>query len=369
LSGQRRGRGGRSRRAGAAPAGTPDRPRYAAIDLGTNNCRLLVAEPSEDGLHVVDAFSRIVRLGEGLARDGRLSEAAMGRAVAALRVCADKLRRHDIVGLRAVATEACRRAANGDAFRSRVRRETGLSLEVIAQEEEARLALSGCAALLQPEVPNALVFDIGGGSTEIIWLRARDGGAAAPVPPPPAKLGVTAWYSLPVGVVGLAERHGGADAPSDRYPDMIDDVLHLLHQAMPSGSAGPELPAGRMQMIGTSGTVTTLAGVYQNLARYDRSRVDGCYLSFDTIRAISRRIAAMSYRERLMHPCIGRHRADLVVAGCAILEALCQTWPVGNLRVADRGLREGMLLQMMGRVGADGLAVDVAGDADGVRSA
>ncbi len=334
-------------------AGHRPTPRYAAIDLGTNNCRLLVAEHTADGFRVVDAFSRIVRLGEGLARDGTLSEAAMNRAIGALKVCADKLERHRIIHQRAVATEACRRACNADAFRRRVQAETGIALQVIPQDEEARLALTGCAPLLDPATPNALVFDIGGGSTEIIWLRgdpSRPGdGRRAP------GHGITAWYSMPVGVVSLAERYGSTPPDAAAYEAMVAEVAASLQELAQRHAIVDVFAAGCMQMIGTSGTVTTLTGVYQDLARYDRRRVDGCFLGFDTVRAVSRRIAAMSHAERCAHPCIGRERADFVVPGCAILEAICRIWPVGRLRVADRGLREGMLLQMMGHVNADDL--------------
>jgi exopolyphosphatase/guanosine-5'-triphosphate,3'-diphosphate pyrophosphatase len=354
VTGQRR-TGGR-RRADRESAGTPARPRYAAIDLGTNNCRLLVAEPTADGFRVVDAFSRIVRLGEGMSRDGHLTEDAMQRALAALKICADKLRRHRIIHQRAVATEACRSALNGDAFRARVQAETGIRLQVISQGEEAQLALVGCAPLLDPDIPNALVFDIGGGSTEIIWLRGDAGHRRPSHGTPPH--GIAAWYSMPVGVVGLAERFRETPADGHAYEAMVADVGAVLRELAERHDVVDVFAAGRMQMIGTSGTVTTLTGVYQDLPRYDRARVDGCFLSFDTVRTVSRRIAAMRDDERRAHPCIGRNRADFVVPGCAILEAICRTWPVGCLRVADRGLREGMLLQMMGHVDMDGLAPD-----------
>ncbi len=333
-------------------------PRYAAIDLGTNNCRLLVAERTAGGFRVVDAFSRIVRLGEGLARDGTLSDAAMNRAIGALKVCADKLERHRIIHQRAVATEACRRARNAETFRRRVQAETGIGLQVIPQDEEARLALTGCAPLLDPGTPNALVFDIGGGSTEIIWLRG-DRSRPADGRRAPGH-GITAWYSMPVGVVSLAERYGTTPRDEAAYEAMVAEVAASLQDLAQRHAVVDVFAAGCMQMIGTSGTVTTLTGVYQDLARYDRRRVDGCFLGFDTVRAVSRRIAAMSHAERCAHPCIGRQRADFVVPGCAILEAICRTWPVGRLRVADRGLREGMLLQMMGHVDAEGVAAQPA---------
>ena len=366
MTGQRRGRHRRTRHdASASHTPTTARPRYAAIDLGTNNCRLLVAERTPDGFRVVDAFSRIVRLGEGLARDGTLSEPAMRRAIGALKVCADKLGRHRIVHQRAVATEACRRAANADAFRRRVQAETGIALQVIPQAEEARLALTGCAPLLDPAVPNALVFDIGGGSTEVIWLRGNDGARAAAgsdtaADRPGHSHGIAAWYSMPVGVVSLAERHGATPPDTAAYDTMVGEVAQILQELAARHAIVDVFASGGMQMIGTSGTVTTLTGVYQDLARYDRRRVDGCFLGFETVRTVSRRIAAMTADERRAHPCIGHNRADFVVPGCAILEAICRTWPVGRLRVADRGLREGMLLQMMGHVDTDALAAPPA---------
>jgi exopolyphosphatase/guanosine-5'-triphosphate,3'-diphosphate pyrophosphatase len=330
-------------RDGAAVGGV-----YAALDLGTNNCRLLVARPAADGFRVIDAFSRIVRLGEGLGRSGYLSEAAMARTIQALRICAGKIRQRGVTQARTVATEACRRASNCGAFLNRVYRETGLNLEIISNDEEASLAVRGCAPLLDPGPTHALVFDIGGGSTELGWMKApprRQAGNGADVPAAMPEVG--GWHSIPIGVVTLAERHGGHQVTPRVYETMIGEVSEALAPCEAEHRLGELVADGRLQMLGTSGTVTTLAGVHQDLPRYDRARIDGCYLDFETVRRISRRIAAMSYQRRAAHPCIGRDRADLVIAGCAILEAVCGTWPVGRLRVADRGLREGILLTMM----------------------
>lgn len=320
---------------------------YAALDLGTNNCRLLIARPTAGGFQVIDAFSRIVRLGEGLGRSGRLSEAAMARTVQALRICAGKVRQRGVTRTRAVATEACRRASNCGDFLARVEQETGLTFEIISNDEEAALAIRGCAPLFESHASHALVFDIGGGSTEVSWMKALasrqpgngHGADAAP------ELG--GWHSIPIGVVTLAETYGGRRVTPRLYETMIDDVTAALAPFEAESQLCKLVADGQLQMLGTSGTVTTLAGVHQQLPRYDRSRIDGCYLDFETVRRISRRIAAMSYQRRAAHPCIGRDRADLVIAGCAILEAVCGTWPVGRLRVADRGLREGILLNMM----------------------
>ncbi len=354
-------------RDGQSRFGTGERVRevYAAIDLGTNNCRLLVARPSAEGFRVIDSFSRIVRLGEGLGASGRLSEAAMARTLDALKICAAKMRRRGVTRARAVATEACRRAGNCDAFLARVERETGIRLEIISNGEEASLAIHGCAPLLDRGIAYALVFDIGGGSTEVGCLK---------VPGAPGPYGRAAdprscaWHSIPIGVVTLTERHGGRQVSPLAYQTMVEEVHAAIAPFEAEQRLGGLIADGRLQMLGTSGTVTTLCGVHKRLPRYDRARIDGCYLDFESARQTSRRLIAMSYEARVADPCIGPGRADLVIAGCAILEALCRTWPVGRLRVADRGLREGILYMLMqgtrnaraavrvGASGADGSA-------------
>lgn len=324
---------------GVHMSGRPDAAQggevLAALDLGTNNCRLLVARPDGPGFRVIDAFSRIVRLGQGLSRSGRLTEDAIERTIEALAVCVAKMDRRRVTRFRAVATEACRRAGNGGEFLSRVVERTGLALEVITTEEEAALALAGCRPLFDPEVPCALVFDIGGGSTEIAWQRAGPDGP------------IVAAVSMPIGVVTLAERHGGDRFTAETYETMIADVGGRLQAFEGEHGIAASAAAGQVQLLGTSGTVTTLAGVQLALTRYKRDRVDGVFLDVPETLAIGRRLAGMGFDERAAHPCIGRERADLVVAGCAILEAICRTWPVPRLRVADRGVREGILFGLM----------------------
>ncbi len=310
---------------------------YAAIDLGTNNCRLLVARSRGRGFRVIDAFSRIVRLGEGLGACGALSPEAMDRTLEALKICVDKMNRRGVTRARSVATEACRRAANGAQFLARVESETGLRLEIITPQEEAELAFRGCAPLLAREPRRAILFDIGGGSTEVGWVAIRPGRG----------IELLAYRSLPLGVVNLAERHGAKAYCERTYGAMVDEIATSLEPLKAECNIAAEVRRGRVQMLGSSGTVTTLAGIEMQLQRYDRSRVDGSYLDFGSIGAISRRLAAMDCAERAQQPCIGRDRADLVVAGCAILEGICRLWPVGRLRVADRGLREGILFGLM----------------------
>ena len=308
---------------------------FGALDLGTNNCRLLVAKQQGSGFRVIDSFSRIVRLGEGVSLTGKLSDDAMERTVEALGVCADKMRR--------VATEVCRKAGNSDAFLARVRDDCGIELDIITTAEEAALAAEGCAPLIDYRHQNALVFDIGGGSTELVWLGL---GAKK-------QSEVLGWMSIPVGVVTLTERHGGMEITEATYRNMIEDVAaHIDAFEAEHGIAG-HIRAGRVQMLGTSGTVTTLAGVHFGLERYIRSRVDGAWLNATAMLDICRRLAASDYETRVNEPCIGRERADLVVSGCAIVEAMHSRWPVKKLRVADRGLREGMLLGMMRRADRD----------------
>ena len=335
--------GGQKAAASSKQRGTGSGGPYAAVDLGTNNCRLLVARPSPRGFRVVEAFSRICRLGEGLEASGRLSEAAMTRTLEALEACAQRMRRRRVARARAVATAACRAADNCTGFVKRVQERTGLRLEIISSEEEAQLALTGCAPLLSRERSRAIVFDIGGGSTEVTWiaLEAAPGGAALD------GLEILASASLPLGVVTFAERFGGRRIKAETYRAMVAEVRAAFAPFEAAHGLGAAIAAGQVQMLGTSGTVTTLAGVHRGLRRYDRRRIDGCRLGFDDLRATVRRVRAMGYEERIGHPCIGQQRADLVIAGCAILEALCTLWPVGELRVADRGLREGILYHLM----------------------
>ncbi|PKU24017.1 exopolyphosphatase [Telmatospirillum siberiense] len=313
-------------------------PLYGALDLGTNNCRLLLATPNEDGFRVVEAFSRVTRLGEGLANSGLLSEAAIERTLCALRQCAQRVERREVRRLRSVATEACRRASNGVDFLRRVFENTGLVLETISAEDEAKLALAGCAPLLDRSHPFALVFDIGGGSTELIKVRLGE---------TPAEDGVETVVSLPLGVVTLAEEAGERLHEALGYASVVDLLVERLRPFDQRSGFGPLVARGLVQMLGTSGTVTTLAGVHLDLPRYDRALVDGLVMEYSEVAAISRRLVTADARERAQHPCIGEVRADLVVAGCAILEAICRLWPADRLTVADRGVREGVLLSMM----------------------
>ena len=312
---------------------------YAALDLGTNNCRLLVARPAGSSFRVVDAFSRIIRLGEGVSNSRRLSEAAIERAIDALTVCRNKMKNKGVTRSRIIATEACRAADNCDAFRTRVAEEVGLDLEVIDRETEAQLAATGCTTLIDPHADGAVLFDIGGGSSELVWLdRPQNSCSGPPLPQ------IRGWISLPHGVVTLAERHGGIDVSPQIYAAMADEVSAMIAPfAREHGADGLH----RVHMLGTSGTVTTIAGVHLDLKRYDRNRVDGCWMNEQQITAVIERLLAMSYQERAANPCIGAERADLVLAGCAILEAIRRAFPCRHLRVADRGLREGMLVEMM----------------------
>ncbi len=320
-------------------------PFYGALDLGTNNCRLLIATPRERGFRVVDAFSRIVRLGEGLGQTGHLSQAAMDRAIEALKVCAAKLASREVVRTRMIATEACRVARNGAEFRERVREETGLELEVVSQEIEARLAVAGCGSLVDPRAAGALLFDIGGGSSELVWIDLRNASEG--------RRRITdrirSWVSLPLGVVSLSERYGGETVPRSVFEAMVSEVSGLLGLLPEVTELDAAIAAGGMHMLGTSGTVTTLAGIHLGLKRYDRRMVDGVWLSGGEVSGVIDQLVATDYEGRVANPCIGRERADLVIAGCAVLEAFRRRWPVERLRVADRGLREGMLVDLMAR--------------------
>jgi exopolyphosphatase / guanosine-5'-triphosphate,3'-diphosphate pyrophosphatase len=312
-------------------------PAFAALDLGTNNCRMLVAAPSGDGFRVLDSFSRIVRLGEGLHSTGRLSADAMERALAALHACAARLERRPVRRLRAIATEACRRAANGAAFLARVKHETGLEVGVISSREEAELALESCAPLLAGWGRRALLFDIGGGSTELAWVRLDPNGRAE----------LIGYASLPLGVVTLAERFGEAGFDPDGFEAMVDDVAARLESFEAVHCIAREIRNGGVQLLGTSGTVTTLAGVALELPRYRRPLVDGTVLTADAAQQALADLRALGRAGLEAHPCVGPERVDFVLPGCAVFAALVRTWPAPRVIVADRGLREGMLLRMI----------------------
>jgi exopolyphosphatase/guanosine-5'-triphosphate,3'-diphosphate pyrophosphatase len=326
-------------------ATSPSAGVYAALDLGTNNCRLLIACPTGDGFRVIDSFSRIIRLGEGISATGRISEAAIGRAIAALSICRDKMNSKNAQRLRLIATEACRAASNADSFRDQVESETGISLEVIDRETEATLAVIGCSPLLDPQGRGAILFDIGGGSSELVRIE-RDPEQPNAVPR------IKAWMSIPLGVVTLAEHFGGKNVTAESYALMVEEVGK--HVAPFAAENGGDLTG--LHLLGTSGTVTTLAGVHLNLARYDRRRIDGIWMNNAELTATIARLLGMSYQERANNHCIGVERADLVLAGCAILDAIRQAFPLPRLRVADRGLREGMLVEMMREDGALGVS-------------
>jgi exopolyphosphatase/guanosine-5'-triphosphate,3'-diphosphate pyrophosphatase len=314
------------------------RQAYAALDLGTNTCRLLIARPSGPDFTVIDAFSRVVRLGENLATSGRLSDEAMDRALGALRVCSEKLRKRNVHLARSVATEACRRAANGAEFIERVRQETGIVLNIISAQEEARLAVLGCHILLEGGHGPAVIFDIGGGSTELVLIEP---GGAVPR--------ILDWQSVPWGVVSLTDTVGRSEddgaARAARYAEMrrlVSESFATFAKRIAGRSEHPDI-----RLLGTSGTVTTLASLHLELPQYDRRAVDGLIVPSASMRDISSRLSCMAPQERRKLPCIGNDRADLVVAGCAILESILDIWPADRLGVADRGIREGILRSLM----------------------
>ncbi len=321
-----------------APNGSESSTMFSALDLGTNNCRLLVARPHGNSFRVVDAFSRIVRLGEGVAANGRLSEEAIDRTIDALKVCARKMRDRGVTHMRNVATQACRQASNCEDFVNRVRRETGLDLTIIPPAEEARLAVMGCQALLDKGSRRAIVFDIGGGSTELIWIAIMPKGQ-------PRILG---WTSMPYGVVNLSEIYkSGNHIEPAHYARMVADIRSHLLPFDKRYNMSIAIKKGGVQMLGTSGTVTTLTSLHLDLPRYDRTQVDGAWITSPALLDLCHTLSVTDYAARAAYNCVGADRAELIVAGCAILDAILGLWPVDRLRVADRGIREGMLIELM----------------------
>ncbi len=324
------------------PFEAPDASLYGALDLGTNNCRLLIARASPNGFRIMDSFSRIVRLGEGLGSSGKLAENAIDRTINALKACGERLNERRVGNRRLIATEACRAAANGDVFLDRVFQETGLRLEIIDRQVEAELAAAGCAALMSRSAQSVLLFDIGGGSTEIVWLASDRYGTS---------IGqrIRQWTSLPVGVVTLSEKHGGIDVSDAAYERMVVEVGEML---LPFSQGIDRQRLGRnFHLLGTSGTVTTIAAMHLKLPRYDRRQIDGLWMKTAEAKQVIADLMATPYQRRADNPCIGTDRADLVIAGCAIYDAIARAFPADHIRIADRGLREGILMQMMMRDG------------------
>lgn len=337
----------------AAPRGDGESPCYGALDLGTNNCRLLIATPAGRGFRVVEAYSRIVRLGEGLGQSGRLSDAAMERALAALRVSAEKVRRRRVVKLKAIATQACRSAVNGQEFVARVAAETGLQLQIITPREEAHLSVAGCLNLLDRKSDAALVVDVGGGSTELSWVDLKSGGLDTEISKFVAgRLPIKAWLSIPIGVVTLAERFPEGETVTQAwFRDMVETVKAELAAFRNADPMREVFDNDRAHMVGTSGAITSLAGMHLGLRRYDRSQVDGIWMTRDQCDAAANLLLGLNARQRAEQPCIGPDRADLVLAGAAILQAVQEIWPCTRVRVADRGLREGILMSLMSSAG------------------
>jgi exopolyphosphatase/guanosine-5'-triphosphate,3'-diphosphate pyrophosphatase len=299
---------------------------------------------------VLDGFTRIVRLGEGLSTSGRLSDAAMDRTMEALRLCRNKLREHEPSRMRLIATEACRAASNGAEFIARVERELGLVLEIVDRQTEASLAVTGCADLIEEASSGALMFDIGGGSSELAWLDFRGG---RPRRQGRMSSSIRSWQSLPVGVVSIAEKFGGVDVTPQIFEDMVSFVAGHLRQFRGREKLRQMIAEHPVHLIGTSGTVTTLAGLHLGLERYERQKVDGLWMTRGDVDATMTALLGMSFDRRVAHPCIGRDRADLVLPGCAIFEAIRREWPTERVRVADRGLREGILISLIDADRAD----------------
>ncbi len=319
-------------------------PIYGALDLGTNNCRLLLASPTRHSYRVRDSFSKIVRLGEGLGESGKLSDQAMDRAIDALKICQEKLASYEVNRFRLIATQACRFAGNGNIFIDRVKNETGLNIEIIDQETEAKLAVAGCSSLIDWDTSGTVVFDVGGGSSEIVWI---DHSQVIEQNVKNTHKLISSWISLPIGVVTLSEKYRGKYAKHDDFEQMVAASIDHIHQFTAYQHIQHMAERKEVTLLGTSGTVTTIAGVFLNLKRYERRRIDGIWLNRGEVRRISQSILDMSYEERCSHPCIGVDRADLVISGCAIVEAMLRAWNIERIRVADRGLREGILLSLM----------------------
>lgn len=313
--------------------------KIAAVDLGSNTCRLIISEVFSDGTRKnLEIFSRMVRLAENLSHSESLEPAAMERAISVLKTCSRKIKDYQPSHIRCVATEACRRSSNSDFFRRSVKQKTSLKLEVISSEEEAELCLRGCEELLDPTIPYGIVFDIGGGSSEVMWVKVN----------PDNQGELLEFISLPFGVVGLSETYG-------TYTGMVfEDIGHAIQQTLKEMKAYNEIQslikAKQVQMIGCSGTATTIAALKLELEAYDRQMIDGAIIKRKDIEKIKYMLWDMSPAERVAHPCIGPGRSDLVVPGLSIFAGIYDAFPVQDMCVADRGVRDGVIAVLADKV-------------------
>lgn len=300
--------------------------RRATIDLGSNTVRLLVADVEGPGRwRVVAEHQTVTRLGEGLAATGALGEVPMARTLAVVR---DYVARGAALGAtetRIVATSAVREAANGSVFAAAVERATGWRVRVVSGEDEARLTLLGVRHGVGPLAGPVVVFDIGGGSTEYILADGEQ---------------VRATASLRLGVVPLAERYPFPErVDRSRYAALLREVMRQLARELPAEI----LSARPAHLVGTAGTVTTLAALDLGLPRYDAGRVQGHRLSRAAIERLGARLGSLTVGERAALPCLEPGRADLIVPGVAIVMATLDCLGVDGLTVSDSGLREGIL--------------------------
>lgn len=310
-----------------------------ALDLGTSNCRLLISKTEKNKLVELERFSRIVRLGEGLGLRGNLTDIAMQRTISVLKICADKFSRYNLDGQRCVATEACRRAENREELVRRAKDEAGINLEIISTEEEAELAFTSCLNLVDPDAQNVLLTDIGGGSTEIIWAELQEG---KPI--------IKKSFSAKIGVMSLSDL---LDNQFFRYGTYQEIVAYTTKVFSPIKESLYEetSKSKKTQYICTSGTITALAALHLDLQRYNRSLIDGISISRQEIEQVKRKLLHMNQAERENLPCVGRERGDLMIPGCAILEAIYSCWNIDKFVVADRGVRDGVIASLARKYG------------------
>lgn len=295
----------------------------AAIDLGTNSARLLIATRGASGEMEILVLKRVItRLGGGFTRERGISPAACDRTLSALRDFSREMRKTGVSHTRAVATSAVRDAVNGREFVERVYAETGIRLDIIDGREEALLTLNGVVSGLGRS-GDSIVFDIGGGSTEYTLARGK-----------------TPLFtrSLPLGVVRLTEGKGSLEAMDDKVRRELKALMMEVE-----GSGLGSFPEGAT-LIGTAGTPTTLAAMDLKLARYDHHKVHGHVLGISTVRELFETVCPLTAEERLHVPGIEKGREDLVVAGFLVTLRTMELFGFDRFTVSDAGLLEGLLM-------------------------
>ena len=300
--------------------------RFAAIDLGSTNCRLVIVDIIEDKYKIICSFSEILNLGRNLSFSNEFNDEIIEKTIEIFKIISQKLKYYNVLSYRCVATEACRQSINSDELVKRIHERTNIEIEIIPSKEEARLCLKSCLNHNVNLNDFNLVFDIGGGSTEIIIFDSIYSNKDFD------------FLSIPIGVINFSEKVSLFKT---------EKVLGQLEKQMMFFSKKKKIHNEPISIIGSCGTVTTLCAIHLKLNYYQKSLVDNTLLEIEDLKQTCNFVKRLSSEEKEKHPCIGPQRINLLDNGILILEKILESWPVKRILVSDRGLREGIILDQI----------------------